>query len=75
MKTVETTVFNIVNFDLVSTGHMDVSTKQVAETFPVAKFISNLRLLPDLRCCTNLDLLKSVDDVRTAYLIEKRQNT
>lgn len=74
MKAVETTVFNVINFDFVSTGHMDASTKQVAETFPVAKFISNLRLLPDLRCYTNFDLLKSVDDVRTTYLIEKKQN-
>jgi hypothetical protein len=74
MKAVETTVFNVINFDFVSTGHMDASTKQVAETFPVAKFISNLRLLPDLRCYTNFDLLRSVDDVRTTYLIEKKQN-
>ena len=74
MKTVETAILNVVNFDHTSTGDLSATSKQVPEPFPVAQFIANLRLLPDLRCCTHFDLLKSADDVRAAYLIERKQS-
>jgi hypothetical protein len=45
---------------------MAATAKQVTEPFPEAQFITNFLFLPDLRCCTRFDLLKSVDDVKSA---------
>jgi hypothetical protein len=77
MRTVETTVLSVVNFDHASITDLSATSKQVQvpEPFPVAQFIANLRLLPNLRCSTHFDLLKSADDVRAAYLIERKQRT
>jgi hypothetical protein len=63
---VEKTVVDILTFDRASVEEMFIS-----EPFPVTQFISNLRLLPDLRCCTHFDLLKSVDDIKTEFFIQQ----
>ena len=68
----ETTVLNVITFDRASDG--DVSANHELELFPIAQFIANLRQLPDLRCYTNFDLLKSVDEVKAEYLIEGKRN-
>ncbi len=71
----ETTILNIVNFDShASIGDIAATAANVGtETFPIAQFVTNLRLQPEIRCCTHLDLIKSVHDVRAAYFIEKTQ--
>jgi hypothetical protein len=74
MKAVETTVLNAMNFEHAPIDVVAATAKQVTEPFPVAQFIANLRLLPNLRCCTRFDLLKSVDDIMSAYWIETKQN-
>jgi hypothetical protein len=75
MNPVETTILNIVNFDShASIGDITATPANVrTETFPIAQFVTNLRLHPEIRCCTHLDLIKSVHDVRAAYFIEKTQ--
>ena len=77
MKPVETTILNIVNFNChASTGGIAATTANITtQPFPVAQFVTNLRLQPNVRCCTHLDLMKSVQDVRAAYFIEKTQTT
>jgi hypothetical protein len=74
MKAVETTIRTVMTLDQdASVGGFDAPSKHTTEPFPIAQFIANLRLLPDLRCYTPFDLLKSVDDIRTEYLIETKE--
>jgi hypothetical protein len=69
---VETTVRNVTTFDRASDG--DISANHELKLFPIAQFIANLRLLPDLRCYTHFDSLKSVDEVKAEYLIDSKRN-
>ncbi len=70
----ESTVLNVINFDRASHCDNSATAKNLTEPFPVAQFIANLRLVPDLKCGTHFDLLKSVDDVKAEYLIESKLN-
>ena len=73
MKPVETTSLKVMTLDDDSVVGIDAPEKYKSEPFPIAQFIANLRLVPDLSCRTPFDLLKDVDDIRAAYLIENRK--
>jgi hypothetical protein len=72
---VESTIIKILTFDRASLDDGSSTTKHLTEPFPVAQFIANLRLLPNLRCYTPFDSLKSVEDVKAEYLIDNAQNS
>jgi hypothetical protein len=70
-KAVESTILKVITFDHPSCS---ATAKQLTQPFPVAQFIANLRILPDLKCCTHFDSLKSIDEVMAEYLIESKQH-